>query len=81
MLKLRQMETHGVHLRGFPSIAGLVGSVQENIFLPWLVQSVRYKRIFSLLVKSVALSPIYTGIVAGQYARLFNILSVGAAPT
>jgi hypothetical protein len=23
--------------RGFPTLAGLVGLVQENIFLPWLV--------------------------------------------
>ncbi len=32
MLKLKQMGTHGVHLRGFPSLAGPVGPVQENIF-------------------------------------------------
>ncbi len=33
----------------FPTFAGLVGSVQENIFLYWLVYSVRYQRIFSFL--------------------------------
>ncbi len=51
-LKLRQIGTHGIHLNGFPALAGLddpvkteyfptmaglAGPVQENIFLPWLV--------------------------------------------
>ncbi len=32
-LKLRQIGTHEVLLRGFPSLAGLVGPVHDNIFM------------------------------------------------
>jgi hypothetical protein len=65
---LSQLGTKGVHafervfilgLSGtrqcFAALAGLVGPVQDDVLLPWLVKSVRYKRIFSLLVGTVRL--------------------------
>ncbi len=36
----RDSRTQGVHVRGFPSLAGLVGPVLKNILLPWMVYSV-----------------------------------------
>jgi hypothetical protein len=38
--RLKRIGTHGVHVRGFPSLAGLVGLVLKNILLPWVVYSV-----------------------------------------
>jgi hypothetical protein len=56
-LKLRQIRTHEVHLRGFPFMAGLVGSVQETTCIPDLGWSWDwYKRIFSLPVAILAAS-------------------------
>jgi hypothetical protein len=60
LLKLKQLGTQGVHMKGvLPWLfVGLVVPVKENFVLPWLLKSAQYKVFFpSLYTISLHLSP------------------------
>ncbi len=58
------------------ALACLVGLIQENIVLPWLVQSVQYKRMFSLQVET-QVSFSYTATQAAwQVSKPFSLYLV-----
>ena len=71
--------------RSFPVLAGLVGPVQENIFLSWLLQWVRYKRIFSCLgwsSRPVQENNIFLSwlVQSVWYKRIFSCLGWSSRP-